>query len=213
MASRRRVVFLTIVGVAAAWTQPAANRPAPGNAPLIVFFGDSLTEGFGLQSVQSFPALIRNELESSGYHYRVENLGVAGDTTQDGLARMDTALNEHPAMVVLEFGANDGLRGQPVANIEKNLSQMIEEFQKAKVNVILAGITLPPNYGPTYVSRFTAIYPQLAQHYHLRLIPFLLEGVAGNASLMQRDGLHPNAEGEKVVARTVWKYLQPNLRR
>jgi acyl-CoA thioesterase-1 len=215
-----RVALLVLSLVAAAAAQPAGRRPPggalpvrPGAPPLIVFFGDSLTEGFGLDSGQSFPALIERDLEREGYRYRVENLGVSGDTTQDGLARVDMAVNEHPALVVLELGANDGLRGEPVANIEKNLAELVERFKKGGSTLLLTGITLPPNYGATYVSRFTAIYPELAKRYQLKLMPFLLQGVAGNPSLMQRDGLHPNAEGEKLVARTVWQSLRPLLRK
>lgn len=208
-----RVALLFLAALAAAPAQqPAARRPQ-GEPPLILFFGDSLTEGYGLESRQSFPSLVQQEIERGGYRYRVENLGVGGDTTQDGLSRIDMALDEHPSIVVLELGANDGLRGEPVANIEKSLSQIIEQFVKAKATVILAGITLPPNYGATYITRFAAIYPELAKRYNLKLIPFLLQGVAGNSNLMQRDGLHPNAEGEKIVARTVWQYVKPALRK
>jgi acyl-CoA thioesterase I len=186
--------------------------------PVIVCFGDSLTAGFGLDSGQSYPSLLQRELDRRGYKYRVENLGVSGDTTQDGLARVANALALKPAVVVIELGANDGLRGQPVSGIERNLGQVIEAFQKgeafqkAKVRVLLAGITLPPNYGPDYIHRFAAIYPQLAAKYKVRLLDFLLAGVAGNPRLMQQDGLHPNAEGTRIVAATVLKSLLPMLK-
>ncbi len=206
------LAFLMAWGAAPACAQASPGREQ-GAAPLIVFFGDSLTEGFGLDSRQSFPSLVQQSIDREGYRYRVENFGASGDTTQDGLARIDMVIERHPAIVVLELGANDGLRGEPVANIEKVLGQVIEQLQKAHAVVLLAGITLPPNYGPTYVSHFAAIYPSLAKRYQLRLIPFLLQDVAGHANLMQRDGLHPTAEGEKIVARTVWQYLKPLLRK
>jgi acyl-CoA thioesterase-1 len=205
-----RVVLLILLTAAAALAQTGREQ---GMRPLIVFFGDSLTEGLGLDSRQSFPSLVQQTIEGEGYHYRVENFGVSGDTTQDGLARIDMVIERHPSIVVLEFGANDGLRGEPVSNIEKNLAQLIEQLRKAHVAVLLAGITLPPNYGTTYISRFASLYPSLAKQYQIKLIPFLLQDVAGHANLMQRDGLHPNAEGEKTVARTVWQYLKPLLRK
>ena len=195
----------------------AATLYGADTRPVIVCFGDSLTAGFGLDSSQSYPSLLQRELDRRGYKYRVENLGASGDTTQDGLARVSDALTLKPAIVVIELGANDGLRGQPVSGIERNLGQVIEAFQqgaafqKAKVRVLLAGITLPPNYGLDYIHRFAAVYPQLAAKYKVRLLDFLLAGVAGNPRLMQQDGLHPNAEGTRIVAATVFKSLQPML--
>jgi acyl-CoA thioesterase I len=189
----------------------AATLYSADTRPVIVCFGDSLTAGFGLDSSQSYPSLLQRELDRRSYKYRVENLGASGDTTQDGLARVSDALALKPSIAIVELGANDGLRGQPVSGIERNLGQVIEAFQKAKVRVLLAGITLPPNYGPDYIQRFAAIYPQLAAKYKVRLLDFLLAGVAGNPRLMQQDGLHPNAEGTRIVAATVLKSLQPML--
>jgi acyl-CoA thioesterase I len=179
-----------------------------GSKPAIVCFGDSLTAGQGLDAGQTYPDALQRELDKRGYRYRVENLGASGDTTQDGLARVPLVVAEKPAIVVLEFGANDGLRGQPVAIAESNLSKMIERLQAARARVVLAGITLPPNYGPEYIQRFDAMYPRLAAKYKLKLIPFLLAGVAGNGRLMQRDGLHPTAEGAQVVAGTVRQAIE-----
>lgn len=190
----------------------AAPFYAADTRPVIVCFGDSLTAGFGLDAGQSYPSLLQQELDRRGYKYRVENLGVSGDTTQDGLARLSMALALKPAIALVELGANDGLRGQPVSGIERNLGQIIEAFQTAKVNVLLAGITLPPNYGPEYINGFAAIYPALAAKRKVRLLPFLLAGVAGNPRLMQQDGLHPNAEGTRLVAATVLKALLPMLK-
>lgn len=192
---------------------PAAPAAQPDTRPAIICFGDSLTAGLGLDPGQTYPDLLQKQLDRRGYSYRVVNLGVSGDTTQDGLDRLPLVLSEKPRIVVLEFGANDGLRGQPVSNAEMNLARMIAQLQKAGALVVLAGITLPPNYGPDYIRRFDAMYPALASRYKLPLIPFLLQGVAGNPNLMQRDGLHPNAEGEPLVVQTVWRSLEPLLRR
>lgn len=189
----------------------AATSAAPDNRPAIVCFGDSLTAGFGLDPGQSYPDLLQRELDREGYAYRVVNLGVSGDTTQDGLARAGQALAEKPRLVVLEFGANDGLRGQPVGITERNLAHTIEALQSAGARVVLAGITLPPNYGQVYLDKFDAVFPRLAAKYKTPLIPFLLEGVAGHSDLMQPDGLHPNALGARLVAKTVRKTVTPLL--
>ena len=179
----------------------------------MVCFGDSLTAGFGVDPGKSYPDVLQRELDRLGYRYRVVNLGVSGDTTQDGLARLPMVLAEHPQIVLLEFGANDGLRGQPVSSAEKNLAQLIEALEKGGARVVLVGITLPPNYGPDYITRFSAMYPDLAKRYKLPLVPFLLADVAGKPDLMQRDGLHPNAEGMRVAAKNVMRVLEPLLRK
>lgn len=192
---------------------PKAPAAAPDSRPEIACFGDSLTAGMGLDAGQSFPDVLQQELDRRGYRYRVANFGVSGDTTQDGLARLPLVLAEKPTLVLLEFGANDGLRGQPVTVIEDNLAKMIEALRQGGARVVLAGITLPPNYGPAYIGKFQALYPELAAKYKLPLIPFLLEGVGGNDRLMQRDGLHPNAAGARIVAGVVLKTLEPLLPR
>jgi acyl-CoA thioesterase I len=202
--------FALLMFAAQAWQ---SQRVAKDNRPAIVCFGDSLTAGFGLDPGRSYPDLLQRELDRQGYRYRVVNMGVSGDTTQDGLARLPTVLAEHPQIVVLEFGANDGLRGQPVSVAEQNQARMIEALQKAGARVVLAGITLPPNYGPEYLNRFNSMYPELAKRYRLPLIPFLLADVAAKPSLMQRDGLHPNAEGTRLVAQNVLRVIEPLLRK
>jgi len=186
---------------------------AAGAPPVIICFGDSLTAGYGVDPGKSYPDLLQQDLERAGYHYRVINRGESGDTTQDGLSRLPHVLSEKPQIVILEFGDNDGLRGQPVSGTEANLGRMIEALQKAGARVLLAGITLPPNYGPDYIPKFNAMYPTLAMRYKIPLIPFLLAGVAGNPDLMQPDGLHPNAAGTRIVAQTVLRALKPLLRK
>ncbi len=195
----------------------AASAAPPARAadsrPAIVCFGDSLTAGFGVDPGHSYPDLLQQKIDNAGYRYRVVNLGQSGDTTQDGLDRLSLVTAEHPMFVILEFGANDGLRGQPVSNMEKNLARMMETLQNAGARVVLAGITLPPNYGADYIRRFDAVYPELAARYKVPLIPFLLEGAAGNTDLMQQDGLHPNTAGTQLVAGNVWRVLAPLLSR
>jgi acyl-CoA thioesterase-1 len=161
---------------------------------------------------KSYPDDLQRLIDQSGYKYKVVNLGISGETTTDGIERLPVLLALHPAIVILEFGGNDGLRGLPVASTEKNLGQMIEAFQKAGSKVILAGMTLPRNYGPEYIQSFEQVYAGLAKRYKVTLIPFLLEGVGGNALLTQPDGIHPTAQGAEIVARTVMRYLEPDLR-
>jgi acyl-CoA thioesterase-1 len=195
----------------AAPTAPAPAVPAD-TRPTIVCFGDSITAGFGLDSGQSFPDLLQQDLDGRAIRYRVVNLGVSGDTTQDGLARVPMALAENPAVVLLELGGNDGLRGIPLAITQANLAQTIEAFQGAGARVVLAGMSLPPNYGAAFIGKFEAMYKSLAAKYKVTLIPFLLEGVGGHDDLMQRDGIHPNAAGARKVEALVMKALMPLLK-
>jgi len=181
----------------------------------IVVLGDSLAEGLGVGHTQAFPALVQQRIESRGLKYRVVNLGVSGDTTTGGLGRLDYALSLKPSILILELGGNDGLRGIPVASTKANLEQMIVEAKKAGTEVLLAGMTLPPNYGPDYIRTFENAYKDLAREYKLKLIPFLMEEIArqlqARPDLMQRDGIHPTAEGHRLIADTVFRYLEPML--
>ncbi len=177
---------------------------------MIVTFGDSLTAGV---AGRSYPDDLQDLLNDHGYRYRVDNQGVSGDTTTDGLARIENVIAEHPALVILEFGGNDGLRGIPVDATKKNMQEMISRLQQARIPIVLLGITLPPNYGPDYVKPFTAIFPELAKEYHLKLMPFLLLNVYQHSEMMQPDGIHPNGEGNQVVARDVFRLIQPMLRK
>ena len=191
---------------------PAAPAAAADTRPAIACFGDSITAGFGLDAGQSFPDLLQQDLDRRGLSYRVLNLGVSGDTTQDGLARVPIAVAEKPAIVVLELGGNDGLRGIPLGITQANLAQMIEAFQAAGARVVLAGMSLPPTYGPAFIQKFQAIYKDLAAKYKVTLIPFLLEGVGAHDEFMQRDGIHPNAAGARKVEALVMKTLTPLLK-
>ena len=197
----------------ASTSAPAPAKPAekPDNRPVIVTFGDSLTAGFGAEPGYSYPDFLQKDLDAAHLAWRVVNAGVSGDTTTDGLNRLPEVLALKPRVVILEFGGNDGLRGLPLETTRSNLDQMIAGLQSGGARVVLAGMTLPPNYGPEYISGFEKIYKDLAAKYKPVLIPFLLEGVATNPSLMQRDLLHPTAQGNEIVARTVLRYVKPLL--
>ncbi len=190
---------------------PVAAKPAPDSRRVIVAFGDSLTSGHGVEPGQSYPDHLQRMLDEHGYRYRVVNQGISGDTTSGGVARIATAIQLHPDFVILELGANDGLRGLPIASTRENLAEMIGAFRKAGARVVLAGMTLPRNYGKDYISGFERIFQDMAKKDGVTLIPFLLEGVAMNRALMQSDALHPNAEGCRIVAQTVFKTLEPLL--
>jgi acyl-CoA thioesterase-1 len=180
--------------------------------PVIVAFGDSLTAGFGLPPGESYPDDLQKLLDQHGLRYRVVNQGISGDTTEGGLDRVPQALELRPAVVILELGANDGLRGLPLTATRANLAAMIDQFRHGGAKVLLAGMTLPRNYGPDYIQGFEKVFHDLAREKHVALIPFLLEGVATDPKLMQPDALHPTAEGARRVAATVLGYLRPLLK-
>jgi acyl-CoA thioesterase I len=181
--------------------------------PRVVFLGDSLTAGLGLATDQSYPSLIGKRLKENGYDYEVVNAGVSGDTSAGGLRRLDWSLDGDVRVLILALGANDGLRGLPPRELKKNLAAVLDRAREKKTPVILAGMEAPPNNGPDYTRDFRKVYADLAKEYEVRFIPFLLQGVAGNASLNQADGIHPNARGAEIVADLVWKELEPVLRR
>jgi acyl-CoA thioesterase I len=182
-------------------------------AQTIVVVGDSLSSGYGLTAEQSWVAMLRERLDAEAYGYDVVNASIAGDTSAGGLARLPRLLAEHsPEVVVIELGGNDGLRGQPVDTLRKNLAKMIELSQQRGARVLLAGMQIPPNYGPTYSEAFAAVYPELSMRYHVALVDFLLAGVALHSDLMQADGIHANAAGQQIVFDNVWRVLPGVLR-
>lgn len=191
--------------------EPAGRRPVVATRPEVVFLGDSLTAGLGLEPDDSFPALIQQRLDEAGLGFEVVNAGVSGDTSAGGLRRLEWSLQGDPRVLVVALGGNDGLRGLPPEDLEKNLGAIIEGGQRAGAAVILAGMEAPPNNGPEYTARFRSVYTSLARTYDVPLIPFLLDGVAGEPSLNQADGIHPNVEGARRVADTVWRALRPVL--
>jgi len=190
----------------------APNRADLERAPRVIILGDSLTAGLGLPVEESFPSLIQQHLDKAGYRYRVLNAGVSGDTSAGGLRRLDFAMSDGDSKVlIVALGGNDGLRGLQPEQLENNLAVIIENAQRKGLRVILTGMEAPPNFGADYTSRFRGVYRSLASRYKVRLIPFLLEGVAGDPALNQADGIHPNAQGAAVVAALVWRALEPEL--
>jgi acyl-CoA thioesterase-1 len=177
---------------------------------VVVFLGDSLTAGMGLDEDEAYPAVIERELREDGTPVRVVNAGVSGDTTAGGLSRLSWLLKQLPDVVVVALGANDGLRALPLAETEKNLREIIRRSQAAGARVLLLGMRIPPNYGP-YADDFADLYPRLAKEMDVQLVPFLLEGVGGVRALNQEDGLHPTAEGQERMAETVMPYLEKVL--
>ncbi len=192
---------------------PISQAPAKqlDTRPVIAAFGDSLTAGYGVETGYSYPDFLQKDLDQAGYRYHVVNEGISGDTTAGGLARVDTVTQFAPKIVILELGGNDGLRGLPLASTRANLDQIVQSLRKSGAKIVLAGITLPPNYGPDYIQQFEAIYKGLAAKYKLPFIPFLFEGVAGVPGMMQPDGIHATAKGNEVVAKLVMRTLKALL--
>ena len=191
---------------------PAKASAARDDRPVIVAFGDSLTAGFGAEPGNSYPDFLQRDLDAAGFKWRVANAGVSGDTTTDGVNRLGEVLAEKPRVVIVEFGGNDGLRGLPIETTRANLDQIISTIVQSGAKVVLAGMTLPPNYGPEYIRSFEKVYRDLGAKYKVTRIPFLLDGVATQRELMQRDGLHPTGPGNAIVAKTVMRYVDPLLK-
>lgn len=191
-----------------------AEAQAPHAAtlrPRIVILGDSLTAGLGLQPEQAYPALLQKRVTDLGLDYEVVNAGVSGDTSAGGLSRLQWALDGNVRVLVVALGGNDALRGLAVDELRQNLSRIIEAAQARRIAVILAGMEAPPNFGEQYIVSFHQVYLELAAKYHVRLVPFLLNRVAGVSSLNQNDGIHPTAEGDRILADNVWAVLKPVL--
>lgn len=189
---------------------PAPAKPAK-SLPKIVAFGDSLTAGFGLPQPASYPSLLQRKLDADGFAYEVVNAGVSGDTSAGGVRRIDWALEGNVKIVILELGANDIMRGQPVEAMKENLARIIERAKANGATVLLAGMEAPTNSGIEYRQAVHEVFPALSRKYSVPVIPFFLDGVAGIDSLNQRDGIHPNEEGTKIVAETVYRSLRPLL--
>jgi len=202
---------------AAPVTQPAPARdtaPAASvDAPRIVFLGDSLTAGLGIGKEQAVPALIQERLRREGYAYEVVNAGNSGDTSDGGLTRLDWSLSGKVAVLVVELGANDGLRGISPDRTRQNLESIVMAARQRGITVLLTGMEAPPNYGPAYTDQFRRTFRDVAAKEHVAFMPFFLEGVAGIPSLNQPDGVHPTPEGARIVAANVWRYLEPLLKK
>lgn len=189
------------------------EKPEEESTRNILFFGNSITAGYQLDMDEAFPALIQVMLDSLGYNYQVVNAGLSGETTAGGKSRIEWVLNTVPDIFVLELGANDGLRGLPLDESRKNLQDIIDLVKAANedVKIILAGMEVPPNLGQDYTQSFRTIFPELAAKNETTLIPFILDGVAGDPELNLADGIHPTPEGHQILAETVWRYLEPLL--
>jgi acyl-CoA thioesterase-1 len=202
---------------------PAAEAPLPSpksptttiddKRPLIVCFGDSLTAGLGTDTGKSYPDYLQADLDAKGYHYRVVNEGVGGNTTKDGVQRVDSIAAMKPAIVIVEFGGNDGLRGFRIEDSRANLDQIVGTLKAAGARIVLAGITLPPNYGPDYIRQFNETYILLAKKYNAPLLPFLLKDVYGVDGMMQADNTHATAQGNKIVAKNILPLVLPLLKK
>ncbi len=190
--------------------QPAAADDEDGRAQ-VVCLGDSLTAGFGLVESQSYPSVLQRKIDVEELGFRVVNAGVSGDTSAGGLRRLDWALQGDVKVLVVALGGNDALRGLSVNDMRENLSAIVERARERGVLVVLAGMQAPPNFGPEYTAAFRQAFVELASRHRTPFVPFLLEGVAGNASLNQADGIHPNARGAEIMADTVWRALRPIL--
>jgi len=200
-------------------TPVATPAPSPESTvsndtrPAIVAFGDSLTAGYGADQGDSYPDYLQKLLDTRNLQYRVVNMGISGNTTKDGLDRVKDVLALKPAIVIVEFGGNDGLRGLPISSTRENLDSIVHELKQNNIALVLAGITLPPNYGPVYVDQFNKTYVEIAEKYKVPMMPFILKGVFGEAGSMQADGIHATAQGNQQVAKNVLDLLNPLLKK
>lgn len=218
------MVGVGLAGCAPEIPRPEENRRAespdrlapavadnPAESPVVIFLGDSLTAGFGIREDEAFPALVQEELTAQGWTGRVVNAGVSGDTTAGGLSRLDWLLAQEPDIVVVELGANDGMRGLSLEETTENLGEIIRRCQDSQVEVLLLGMKIPPSYGADYALAFAAIFPKLADELRVPLVPFLLAGVAADPTLNLADGIHPNAAGHQLLAKNVLPRIQELL--
>lgn len=193
-------------------TYAAPTRPVPA-APVIDCFGDSITAGYRLEPGHAWPDALQSDLDQRGYHYKIVNSGVSGNTSKDGVDRLKDVLRLHPAIVIVEFGGNDGLRGLPIADTRRNLDTIVATLLHSGSKVILAGITLPPNYGSDYIKPFDETYHLIAAKYHLPLLPMLYANIYTVPGAIQEDGIHPTAKGSQLLAENFLPLLQPLLRK
>jgi acyl-CoA thioesterase I len=201
----RRALIVSISFVLFAIRLPAA---APA---VLVCYGDSITAGYGLAEGQSFPDALDKLLDAGGYRYKVVNKGTSGATTKDAVTRLRSVLQLHPQVVIVEFGGNDGLRGLPLEQTRRNLDQVISALESAHIKVLLAGITLPPNYGPDYIKQFNNVYKTLATDHHTAFVPMIYNDLIHVPGTIQPDGIHPTAKGSEIIARTLLTALKPLL--
>jgi acyl-CoA thioesterase-1 len=181
--------------------------------PVLVCFGDSITAGYGLQTGQAYPDYLQQKLDSLGFHYRVSNQGTSGATTKDALADVHSIVLMHPEIVIVEFGGNDGLRGLPPDQTRRNLNQVLTTLENAHIKVLLAGITLPPNYGSDYIHAFDQVFRDLAAQHHPAFVPMIYKDLVHVPNTIQADGIHPTALGSQIIVETLLPALKPLLRK
>jgi acyl-CoA thioesterase-1 len=204
--------FLPIFSVAALYAAgPPKAEPPNTDRPVLVCYGDSITAGHGLAYGEAYPDFLEKKLDAQGYRYKVVNQGTSGATTKDALAGLPFVLRLHPAVVIVEFGGNDGLRGVPVEESRSNLDQLLTALEKAHVKILLAGITLPPDYGPDYIRSFNQIFRDLAARHRMAFVPMLYVNLVHVPGTIQDDGIHPTAKGSKIIADTLFPALKPLL--
>ncbi|MBS1814297.1 MAG: arylesterase [Acidobacteria bacterium] len=219
--ANRRSSDIDVAAAASAARARAASKPlsheeaarVDDGRPVIACFGDSITAGYGTAAGESYPDDLQRLLDQAGYRYRVVNLGVSGNTTKDGLDRVDRVMSLSPAITVVEFGGNDGLRGIPVANTRKNLDQILDKLAPTRTQIVLAGITLPPQFGQEYVRSFDETYHLAAEKHRIPLLPFIYKDVYGVPGYIQPDGVHATAAGNRQVAKNIFNMLQPLLKK
>jgi acyl-CoA thioesterase-1 len=202
-------IFLLLL-VAGPWS---AAAPAVPDRPLLICYGDSITAGHGLPYGQAYPDFLQKKLDAQGYKYKVVNQGTSGATTKDAVDSLPSVLRMHPAVVIVEFGGNDGLRGLPVEQTRSNLDQVLTAFENAHIKVLLAGITLPPDYGPDYIRSFEQVFRDTASRHHVALVPMLYKDLVHVPGTIQGDGIHPTAKGSAIIADTIFPVLKPLLRK
>jgi acyl-CoA thioesterase-1 len=203
----RRSLIVSFFLVLAAARLPAADRP------VLICFGDSITAGYGLQIGQSFPDALQRDLDSRGYRYKVNNQGESGATTKDAVEELRSVLLLHPEVVIVEFGGNDGLRGLPPSETRRNLDAVLTGLENAHIKILLAGITLPPNYGGDYIQSFEQVFRDLAAKHHTPFVPMIYKDMVHVPGAIQADGIHPTAKGSEIIARTLLPVLTPMLHR
>lgn len=203
----RRAVLIFLLSLTAAWPLQAADRP------VLVCFGDSITAGYGVPYGKAYPEVLQQKVDAAGYRYKVVNRGTSGATTKDAVVSLPYILRLNPAVAIVEFGGNDGLRGVPVEQTRANLDQVLTALENAHVKILLAGITLPPDYGPDYIKAFEATYRELAAKHHAAIVPMIYKGLVNVPGTIQADGIHPTAKGSAIIANTLFQALKPMLKK
>jgi acyl-CoA thioesterase-1 len=207
MVDARRTLLVSTLFLLAVFPLVAAEKP------LLICYGDSITAGYNLAESQAYPAALQLDLDRFGYHYRVKNMGTSGATTKDAIEGLHSVIDLHPAVVIVEFGGNDGLRGLPLVQTRRNLDTVLTALTAAHIRVLLAGITLPPNYGPDYIQQFDKTFRDLAAMHHVAFVPMIYKDLIHQPGTIQPDGIHPTAKGSAILAKTLLTGLRPLLKK